>query len=152
MLALMTVFNPSNKFALEGLTFDDVLLLPAYSEITPDLVSLETQLTRNIRLKTPLISSAMDTVSETKMAIAMARAGGIGVLHKNMTLEMQAEMVRKVKRSESGMIVDPITLPPTAILQDAEDLMREYRISGVPIVNEAGKLIGIITNRDLRFE
>ncbi len=152
MLAVMTAFNPANKFALEGLTFDDVLLLPAYSEITPDLVSLETQLTRNIRLKTPLVSSAMDTVTETKMAIAMARAGGIGVLHKNMSLEAQAEMVRKVKRSESGMIVDPITLPPTAILQDAEDLMREYRISGVPIIDEAGKLIGIITNRDLRFE
>jgi IMP dehydrogenase len=152
MLGSMTAFNPSNKFALEGLTFDDVLLLPAYSEITPDLVSLETQLTRNIRLKTPLVSSAMDTVTETKMAIAMARAGGIGVLHKNMSLEAQAEMVRKVKRSESGMIVDPITLPPTAILQDAEDLMREYRISGVPIVDVAGKLIGIITNRDLRFE
>ncbi len=149
---LMTAFNPSNKFALEGLTFDDVLLLPAYSEVTPDLVSLETQLTRNIRLMTPLVSSAMDTVTETKMAIAMARAGGIGVLHKNMSLEAQAEMVRKVKRSESGMIVDPITLPPTAVLQDAEDLMREYRISGVPIIDEAGKLIGIITNRDLRFE
>jgi IMP dehydrogenase len=145
-------FDPSQKVALDGLTFDDVLLLPAYSEVTPDLVSTRTRLTRNIWLNIPLVSSAMDTVTETSMAIAMARAGGLGILHKNMSLELQAEMVRKVKRSESGMIVDPITLPPTALLQDAEDLMREYSISGVPIVDAAGKLLGIITNRDLRFE
>jgi IMP dehydrogenase len=145
-------FDASQKIALEGLTFDDVLLLPAYSEVTPDLVSLKTRLTRNITLNIPLVSSAMDTVTETAMAIAMARAGGIGVIHKNMSLEAQADMVRKVKRSESGMIVDPITLPPTATLEDADRLMGEYRISGVPIVNEAGKLLGIITNRDLRFE
>ncbi len=145
-------FDPSLKIALDGLTFDDVLLLPAYSEVTPDLVSTRTRLTRNIWLNVPLVSSAMDTVTETSMAIAMARAGGIGVLHKNMPFEAQAEMVRKVKRSESGMIVDPITLPPTALLQDAEDLMREYGISGVPIVEAGGKLLGIVTNRDLRFE
>jgi inosine-5'-monophosphate dehydrogenase len=145
-------FDASRKVALEGLTFDDVLLLPAYSEVTPDLVSTKTRLTRNISLNIPLVSSAMDTVTETGMAIAMARAGGIGVLHKNMPLEMQADMVRKVKRSESGMIVDPITLPPTATLEDADKLMGEYRISGVPIVGDDGKLLGIITNRDLRFE
>ncbi|NJK43188.1 MAG: IMP dehydrogenase [Pleurocapsa sp. SU_196_0] len=145
-------FDASRKVVLEGLTFDDVLLLPAYSEVTPDLVSTKTRLTRNITLNIPLISSAMDTVTETNMAIAMARAGGIGVIHKNMPLELQAEMVRKVKRSESGMIVDPITLPPHATLEDADKLMAEYRISGVPIVDEGGKLLGIITNRDLRFE
>lgn len=145
-------FDATHKIALEGLTFDDVLLLPAYSEVTPDLVSLKTRLTRNITLNIPLVSAAMDTVTETGMAIAMARAGGIGVLHKNMPLEAQADMVRKVKRSESGMIVDPITLPPTATLEDADRLMGEYRISGVPIVDAGGKLVGIITNRDLRFE
>ena len=145
-------FDPSNKIALTGLTFDDVLLLPAYSEVTPDLVSLKTRLTRNITLNIPLVSSAMDTVTETPMAIAMARAGGIGVIHKNMSFEAQAEMVRKVKRSESGMIVDPITLPPHATLADADRLMGEYRISGVPIVSPDGHLLGIITNRDLRFE
>ncbi len=145
-------FDPSKKIALTGLTFDDVLLLPAYSEVTPDLVSLKTRLTRNITLNIPLVSSAMDTVTETPMAIAMARAGGIGVIHKNMSLEAQAEMVRKVKRSESGMIVDPITLPPHATLADADRLMGEYRISGVPIIAPDGHLLGIITNRDLRFE
>jgi IMP dehydrogenase len=145
-------FDASMKIALEGLTFDDVLLLPAYSEVTPDLVSLQTRLTRKITLNIPLVSSAMDTVTETNMAIAMARAGGLGVIHKSMSLELQAEMVRKVKRSESGMIVDPITLPPTATLADADALMAEYRISGVPIVDASGKLLGIITNRDLRFE
>ena len=142
----------SHKITMHGLTFDDVLLLPAYSEVTPDAVSTRTRLTRNIWLNLPLVSSAMDTVTETAMAIAMARAGGMGILHKNMPLELQAEMVRKVKRSESGMIVDPITLPPTALLEDAATLMHEYRISGVPIVDAAGKLLGIITNRDLRFE
>lgn len=140
------------KITQLGLTFDDVLLVPAYSEVTPDLVQTRTRLTRNIWLNLPLVSSAMDTVTETAMAIAMARAGGMGILHKNMPLEQQAEMVRKVKRSESGMIVDPITLPPHALLEDAEGLMHEYRISGVPIVDEGGKLLGIVTNRDLRFE
>jgi IMP dehydrogenase len=141
-----------DKITQTGLTFDDVLLVPAYSEVTPDLVQTRTRLTRNIWLNLPLVSSAMDTVTETAMAIAMARAGGMGILHKNMALEQQAEMVRKVKRSESGMIVDPITLPPHALLEDAENLMHEYRISGVPIVDGGGTLLGIVTNRDLRFE
>ncbi len=145
-------FDTHPKIALHGLTFDDVLLLPAYSEVTPDVVSTRTRLSRNIWLNLPLVSSAMDTVTETSMAIAMARTGGIGILHKNMSLEAQADMVRKVKRSESGMIVDPITLPPSALLEDAENLMREYRISGVPIVDDSGLLLGIVTNRDLRFE
>jgi IMP dehydrogenase len=141
-----------DKILQTGLTFDDVLLVPAYSEVTPDVVQTRTRLTRNIWLNLPLVSSAMDTVTETAMAIAMARAGGIGILHKNMAFETQAEMVRKVKRSESGMIVDPITLPPQALLEDAENLMQEYRISGVPIVDQNGTLLGIVTNRDLRFE
>jgi IMP dehydrogenase len=141
-----------DKITQTGLTFDDVLLVPAYSEVTPDLVQTRTRLTRNIWLNLPLVSSAMDTVTEIGMAIAMARAGGMGILHKNMPLEQQAEMVRKVKRSESGMIVDPITLPPHALLEDAEHLMNEYHISGVPIIDEGGKLLGIVTNRDLRFE
>jgi IMP dehydrogenase len=145
-------FDSHPKIALHGLTFDDVLLLPAYSEVTPDVVSTRTRLTRNIWLNLPLVSSAMDTVTEIEMAIAMARTGGMGILHKNMSLEAQADMVRKVKRSESGMIVDPITLPPTAFLEEAEHLMREYHISGVPIVDDSGKLLGIVTNRDLRFE
>ncbi len=140
------------KIAYDGLTFDDVLLLPAYSEVTPDMVSTQTQFSRNIQLHLPLVSSAMDTVTETAMAIQLAQQGGIGVLHKNMDAESQAEMVRKVKRSESGMIVDPITLPPSATLADAERLMSENRVSGLPIVDAKGKLLGIITNRDLRFE
>jgi len=139
------------KFGREGLTFDDVLLLPRYSEILPSAVNLETRLTKKLRLNIPLISAAMDTVTETGMAVAMAREGGIGVIHKNMSLEAQAEMVRKVKRSESGMITDPITLPIGATVQDAENLMSEYKISGVPIVAADGKLLGILTNRDLRF-
>lgn len=150
LAARMTL--PNDRFVHEGLTFDDVLLLPAYSEVTPDAVSLTTQLSRNISLNVPLVSAAMDTVTETGMAIALARAGGIGVLHKNMPLEHQADMVRKVKRSEAGMIVDPITLEAHATLAQAEALMAEYRISGVPIVSGDGKLEGIITNRDLRFE
>ena len=144
--------NLSEKFRTEALTFDDVLLVPAHSQVLPKEVNLESKLSRNIALNTPLVSSAMDTVTETQMAIAMARQGGIGVIHKKMSVEQQAEMVLKVKRSESGMIVDPITLPPDAKLQDAEDLMREYRISGIPIIEPSGKLQGIITNRDMRFE
>jgi IMP dehydrogenase len=142
----------SHRFAHEGLTFDDVLLIPGYSEVTPDQVSLATRLSRNISLNIPVVSAAMDTVTETAMAVALAREGGIGVVHKNMAIERQAEMVRKVKRSESGMIVDPITLPPSATLREADALMGEYHISGVPIVDAGGKLLGIITNRDLRFE
>lgn len=139
------------KFGKEGITYDDVLLVPRYSEVLPNQVSVKTRLTKNITLNIPLISAAMDTVTETQMAVTMAREGGIGVIHKNMPIHDQAEMVRKVKRSEAGMITDPITLPITATVGDAEKLMGEYRISGVPIVEDNGKLIGIITNRDMRF-
>ncbi|MEW6423093.1 MAG: IMP dehydrogenase, partial [Deinococcota bacterium] len=139
------------KFGQEGITFDDVLLVPRHSTVLPHEVSVEAQLTRRVRLNIPFVSAAMDTVTETQMAIAMAREGGIGVIHKNMAIDTQAEMVRKVKRSESGMIVDPITLPPTATVGEADRLMAEYKISGVPITDPAGKLLGIITNRDMRF-
>lgn len=139
------------KFGQEGITFDDVLLQPRHSQVLPHEVDVSAQLTRRIRLNIPFISAAMDTVTETNMAEAMAREGGIGVIHKNMSIEAQAEMVRKVKRSESGMIVDPITLPPHASVADADRLMGEYRISGVPITDPSGKLLGIITNRDMRF-
>ncbi|ACO45465.1 IMP dehydrogenase [Deinococcus deserti] len=139
------------KFGQEGITFDDVLLQPRHSQVLPHEVSVEASLTRRIRLNIPFLSAAMDTVTETGMAVAMAREGGIGVIHKNMSIDAQAEMVRKVKRSESGMIVDPITLPPHATVADAERLMSEYRISGVPVTDPSGKLLGIITNRDMRF-
>ena len=141
----------THKFAQDGITFDDVLLLPRHSEVLPADVRLATQFTKRIALNVPFVSSAMDTVTETGMALAMAREGGIGVIHKNMPLEAQAEMVRKVKRSESGMIQDPITLPVTASVGDAEALMSEYHISGVPITAPDGQLLGIVTNRDLRF-
>ncbi|MBB5235224.1 IMP dehydrogenase [Deinococcus budaensis] len=141
----------AHKFGQEGITFDDVLLLPRHSTVLPHEVGVGTQLTRRVRLNIPFVSAAMDTVTETAMAVAMAREGGLGILHKNMPVDAQAEMVRKVKRSESGMIVDPITLPPGASVGDAERLMGEYRISGVPITDPAGRLLGIITNRDLRF-
>lgn len=140
------------KIVTTALTFDDVLLLPARSEVLPRDVDLTARLTRNVTLNTPLVSAAMDTVTETQMAIAMARHGGIGVVHKKMSVAQQAEMIRKVKRSESGMIVDPITLGRSATLAQAEQLMSEYRISGVPIVEPDGKLVGILTNRDMRFE
>ncbi|WP_338817066.1 IMP dehydrogenase [Parvimonas micra] len=141
------------KFQKEGLTFDDVLLIPAKSEVLPKDVNLSSQLTKKIKLNIPIISAAMDTVTEHKMAIAMAREGGLGVIHKNMPIELQAEEVKKVKRSESGVINDPFFLTPNHRVQEAEDLMRKYRISGVPIVNsmEEKKLVGILTNRDLRF-
>jgi len=135
-----------------GLTYDDVLLVPAYSEVLPRDVNIQSQFTRNISLNVPIVSAAMDTVTESKMAIAMAQEGGIGVLHKNMTIVEQAEKVRKVKRAESGMIIDPVTLPKTAKVADAKKYMSEYRIGGIPIVDAANKLIGILTNRDLRFE
>lgn len=141
----------SYKFGREGITFDDVLLLPRHSQVLPSEVNVQTPLTRRIRLNIPFMSAAMDTVTETAMAIAMAREGGIGVIHKNMPLEAQAEMVRKVKRSESGMIVDPITLPPSATVREASRLMGEYKISGVPVTDGEGRLLGIITNRDMRF-
>ena len=142
----------TQKFRTQALTFDDVLLVPAHSEVLPNEVKTQTRFSKNITLNIPVSSSAMDTVTETKMAIAMARQGGIGVVHKKMAVDAQADIVRKVKRSESGMIVDPITLRRNATLQDAEDLMASYRISGVPIVEANGKLVGILTNRDLRFE
>ena len=143
------MFN--NKFGAEGLTFDDVLLVPAKSEVLPRDVDVSTSLTKNIKLNIPIISSGMDTVTEARMAIAMAREGGIGVIHKNMPIERQANEIDKVKRSEHGIIVDPIFLSPDNILQDAHDLMERYHISGVPVTHN-NKLVGIITNRDLRFE
>lgn len=139
------------KFGPEALTFDDVLLVPAASDVLPRAVEVNTFLTRNIKLNVPIISSGMDTVTEAPMAIAMAREGGLGVIHKNMTIEQQANEIDKVKRSEHGIIVDPIFLSPDHLLQDAHNLMEKYHISGVP-VTEKGKLVGIITNRDLRFE
>jgi len=140
------------KIAIEGLTFDDVLLVPAYSEVLPRDVAIKTQLTKDISLNIPMLSAAMDTVTEAAMAIALAREGGIGILHKNMSIEKQADQVRKVKRSESGMIVDPITLTVEATIGDALRLMRDNKIGGIPIVDGGGKLAGILTNRDLRFE
>ena len=139
------------KIIGEGITFDDVLLVPAYSEVTPNMVDLSTNLTKKIKLNIPMMSASMDTVTEHRMAIAMARQGGIGIIHKNMSIEAQAEEVDKVKRSENGVITDPFSLSPEHTLQDADDLMGKFRISGVPIT-ENGKLVGIITNRDLKFE
>jgi len=140
------------KILGEGLTYDDVLLVPNYSEILPREVDIRTQFTRNIQINIPIVSAAMDTVTESRMAIAIAREGGIGVLHKNMSIEGQAMKVRKVKRAESGMILDPVTLPLDAVVQDAKSSMREHSIGGIPIVDDMGRLIGIVTNRDLRFE
>ena len=139
------------KIIGEGITFDDVLLVPAYSEVTPNMIDLTTYLTKKIKLNIPTMSAGMDTVTEHRMAIAMARQGGIGIIHKNMSIEAQAEEVDKVKRSENGVITDPFFLSPDHTLADAEDLMHNFRISGVPIT-ENGKLVGIITNRDLKFE
>lgn len=142
-----------NKFAKEGLTFDDVLLVPARSAVLPAEINVSTQFTTDLRLNIPVVSAAMDTVTEATLAIAMAREGGVGIIHKNMTVEHQAEEVDKVKRSESGVITDPIFLTPDHPIQDADDLMAKYRISGVPIVEQGTRrLVGIITNRDLRFE
>lgn len=142
----------STKFVGEGLTYDDVLLVPAYSDTLPREVSLSSSFTKNIRLNTPIVSAAMDTVTEHSLAISIAQQGGIGVIHKNMSIASQAQEVRKVKRSESGMILDPITLSEDAKLSDALKLMSENKIGGIPVVNKAKKLVGIITNRDLRFE
>ena len=144
-------FNAS-KVIGEGLTYDDLLLVPAYSEVLPRTVDIKTRFTRNISLNAPLISAAMDTVTESAMAIAIAQDGGIGVLHKNMTIEQQAIEVRKVKRAESGMIIDPVTLNESALVSDAKAMMAEYKIGGIPVVDTTKKLVGIITNRDLRFE
>ena len=141
-----------DKIVGEGLTYDDVLLIPAFSEVLPREVNIQAKFTRNITINVPIVSAAMDTVTESLMAIAMAREGGIGVLHKNMSIEAQALKVRKVKRAESGMIIDPVTLPLTATVKDAKDNMREFSIGGIPIVDKDHKLLGIVTNRDLRFE
>ncbi len=140
------------KILGEGLTYDDVLLVPAYSEVLPREVSIQSKFTRNITLNVPIVSAAMDTVTESRMAIAIAREGGIGVLHKNMTIEQQAVKVRRVKRAESGMIIDPVTLTRDAQVKDAKHLMAEHSIGGIPIVDAEGHLVGIVTNRDLRFE
>ncbi len=143
--------NFDEKFGKQGLTFDDVLLIPAESNVTPNQIDLRTRLTANITLNTPIITSAMDTVTESKMAIAIAREGGLGVIHKNMTIEQQAEEVDKVKRSENGVIANPFSLTADRTVEEADQLMGKYKISGVPIVDGAGKLVGILTNRDLRF-
>ena len=142
----------SNKFFGDGLTFDDVLLMPAYSQILPRDVDITTHLTRHIKLNVPMLSAAMDTVTEAQLAIALAREGGLGILHKNMSIEQQSDQVRKVKRSENGLILDPITLKPDATIGEAMRLMRENKIGGIPIVDDQYKLVGILTNRDLRFE
>ena len=141
-----------SKFVGEGLTYEDVLLVPAYSKILPSDVSLQTRFSRNINLNVPIVSAAMDTVTESKMAIAIASEGGIGVVHKNMSVEDQANEVRLVKRAESGMIIDPVTLDSDSLVIDAKNSMKKYKIGGIPIVSKNGKLVGIVTNRDLRFE
>lgn len=142
----------SSKLLYEALTYDDVLLVPAYSDVLPRDTSIKTKLTREIELNMPLLSAAMDTVTEFEMAVAIAQEGGIGFIHKNMSIEAQAAQVRKVKRSESGMIVDPITLEKDAVVGDALRIMAEFKIGGIPVVDESGKLVGIVTNRDLRFQ
>ncbi|MFI5128878.1 MAG: IMP dehydrogenase [Chitinophagales bacterium] len=144
--------NNPEKFYGEGLTFDDVLLMPGYSQVLPRDVDISSKLTNNITLNVPLLSAAMDTVTEAALAIALAREGGLGILHKNMTIEKQSDQVRKVKRSESGLIIDPVTLTANATIGDAQRIMRENKIGGIPIIDKAGKLVGILTNRDLRFE
>ena len=141
----------ANKFSKEGLTFDDVLLIPGESDVTPNMIELGTTLAGKVRLKTPIMTSAMDTVTESKMAIAIAREGGIGIIHKNMSIEKQADEVDKVKRSENGVIVNPFSLTENHFVYDADELMGKYKISGVPIVDDEGRLVGIITNRDMRF-
>ncbi|WP_439881402.1 IMP dehydrogenase [Pontibacter sp. MBLB2868] len=146
------MLSEQSSILFEALTYDDVLLLPAYSEVLPHQTDTSSQLTRNIRINIPLVSAAMDTVTEADLAIAMAQEGGLGIIHKNMSIKKQAQQVRKVKRSESGMILDPITLNQNATLGDAVQIMTENKIGGIPIVNDEGKLTGIITNRDLRFQ
>ena len=146
------MYTDTTKFIGEGLTYDDVLLVPAYSEVLPREVTVASRFSKNIMLNTPLVSAAMDTVTEAAMAIGMAQEGGIGVLHKNMSIERQANEVRKVKRAENGMIIDPVTLNKDALVKDALRLMEEYGIGGIPIVDENKMLIGMVTNRDLRFE
>lgn len=142
----------TSKFLFEALTYDDVLLVPAYSEILPRETDTSSKLTSNIKLNIPLVSAAMDTVTEAELAISVAMEGGLGFIHKNMKIELQAEQVRKVKRSQSGLILDPITLSVHSTVQEAENIMREFKIGGIPIVDDKSKLVGIITNRDLRFQ
>ncbi|HET8895485.1 MAG TPA: IMP dehydrogenase [Gaiellaceae bacterium] len=149
---LQRLVELDRKFAQEGLTFDDVLLVPAESHVLPNDVSTRTRLTRSIELSIPIVSAAMDTVTEAGLAIALAREGGIGIVHRNLSIEEQVAEVDKVKRSESGMIVEPVTLPPDALVREALELMARYKVSGVPITDEGGVLVGILTNRDLRFE
>ncbi len=139
------------KFGKQGLTFDDVLLIPAESDVTPNMIDLRTTLAGDVRLNVPIMTAAMDTVTEAKMAIAIAREGGVGIIHKNMMIEQQADEVDKVKRSENGVIVIPFSLTEHHLVSDADELMGKYKISGVPIVDRTGKLVGIITNRDMRF-
>ena len=141
-----------SKFVGEGLTYDDVLLVPAYSEILPSEVSLKTKFSRNLNLNIPIVSAAMDTVTESKMAIAIASEGGIGVIHKNLSIDDQCSEVRLVKRAESGMIIDPVTLTKDSLVIDAKNNMKKYKIGGIPIISDSGILVGIVTNRDLRFE
>ena len=142
----------ADKVVMDGLTFDDVLLIPAYSEVLPREVKLTTKFSRNIQLNIPLVSAAMDTVTEAQLAIAIAREGGIGVIHKNMSIEAQAKQVHSVKRAENGMIYDPVTIKRGYTVKDALDLMSEYHIGGIPVVDDERRLVGIVTNRDLRFE
>lgn len=149
---LIAMKLPSNKFTGIGLTYDDVLLVPSYSEQLPNQLDIKSKFSKNINLNIPIVSAAMDTVTESKMAIAMAQEGGLGVLHKSMTIKNQADKVKKVKRSESGMILDPVTLNENSLVSEAKNCMREYSIGGIPIVNNKNVLIGIVTNRDLRFE
>jgi IMP dehydrogenase len=141
----------ADKIMMDGLTFDDLLLVPAYSQVLPCDVNLTTEFSRNISLNIPMVSAAMDTVTETMMAIAIAREGGIGVIHKNMSIEEQAKQVKIVKRAENGMIIDPITITPEKTVADALALMAEFKIGGIPVVDEENRLVGIVTNRDLRF-
>lgn len=142
----------ADKIVMDGLTYDDVLLIPAYSEVLPRTVELSTKFSRNIELKVPFVTAAMDTVTEAKMAIAIAREGGIGVIHKNMSIEEQARQVAIVKRAENGMIYDPITIKRGSNVKNALDIMAEYHIGGIPVVDDENHLVGIVTNRDLRFE
>ncbi len=135
----------------EGLTFDDVLIVPRYSEVLPNQVDITTKLTRNISLNCPIVSAAMDTITDSRLAIALAREGGIGIIHKNMSIEQQALEVKRVKRCENGMIYDPVTITPNAKVADALGLMEEFKIGGIPVIGEGRKLLGIVTNRDLRF-
>jgi len=144
--------SPFERITRQGLTYDDVLLVPAYSQTLPRDVDTSVKLTSSLKLNVPIISAAMDTVSEYRLAIALAREGGIAMLHKNMSIEDQADQVRMVKRSESGMIVDPVTLPEDATVREARGLMKKHKIGGIPIIENDNKLIGIVTNRDLRFE